>query len=171
MNLKFRTSTSTFDYRLSQYRTQTFLLSVNQTCQEGPESFPHQFQRGPCQPPVSYNVIPKWAAALVNIHIRRPSPVQGRNLSLEHAAKQRQALFRETSPTIGAQTRAPTDDKGLRNLHLLAVGCEEENLYPSIQGLGGAVEFFHKRGIRWWKSARSGDDTSVDGPTRNMASP
>ena len=76
----------------------------------------------------------------------------------------------DTSQTIGHQARTPNEDKDLRNPHLLAVGCEEENLYPSIRGLGGAVEFFHKRGIRWWKSARSGDDTSVDGPTRNMAS-
>ena len=91
-------------------------------------------------------------------------------MSFEHAAKGRQALFRDTSPTISSQARAPTDGKGLRNPHLLAVGCEEENLYASIRGPDGAVEFFHKRGIRWWMSARSGDDTSVDGPTRNMAS-
>ena len=96
--------------------------------------------------------------------------MQGRNPSFEHAAKQRQARFRGTSPTISPGARTPDDDKGLRNPHLLAIGCEEENLYPSIRGPGGAVEFFHKRGIRWWKSARSGDGTSVDGPTRNMAS-
>ena len=91
-------------------------------------------------------------------------------MSFEHAAKGRQALFRDTSPTISPRARAPADGKGLRNPHLLAIGREEENLYPGIRGPGGAVEFFHKRGIRWWKSSRSGDDTSVDGPTRNMAS-
>ena len=36
--------------------------------------------------------------------------------------------------------------------------------------MDGAVDFFGQRNIKWWKSARSGDDTSVDGPTRNMAS-
>ena len=96
--------------------------------------------------------------------------MQGRNPSFEHAAKGRQARFRDTSPTISPGARTPDDDKGLRNPHLLAVGCEEENLYASIRGPDGAVEFFHKRGIRWWKSSLSGDDTSVDGPTRNMAS-
>ena len=35
---------------------------------------------------------------------------------------------------------------------------------------GGAIDFFSQRGIKWWKSSRSGDDSKVDGPTRNMAS-
>ena len=58
----------------------------------------------------------------------------------------------------------------MRNAHLLALGHEEENLFPSIRGMGGAVDCFGQRNIKWWKSTRSGDDTTVDGPTRNMAS-
>ena len=62
------------------------------------------------------------------------------------------------------------DQEGQRNPHLLALGCEEENLFPGIRGSGGAIDFFRERKIKWWKSSRSGDDTKVDGPTRNMAS-
>ena len=58
----------------------------------------------------------------------------------------------------------------MRNPHLLPLGCEEENLYPGIRGNGGAVDFFSQRRIRWWKSARTGDDTAGPGPTRNMTS-
>ena len=88
----------------------------------------------------------------------------------EQAAKQRQRQFRDASPTISNQGRSPTDDSGLRNPHLLALGCEGENLFPSIRDEGGAIEFFSERNIKWWKSSRSGDDTKLDGPTRNMAS-
>ena len=59
---------------------------------------------------------------------------------------------------------------GYATPRLLARGYEEENLYPGIRGVGGAVDFFGQRNVKWWKSARSGDDTTVDGPTRNMAS-
>ena len=89
--------------------------------------------------------------------------------SFEDSAKQDQQRFRDTSPTISAQGRSPSDDKGRRNPHLLALGCEEENLYPGIRGAGGAIDFFKRRGIKWWKSSRSGD-SQADGPTRNMAS-
>ena len=58
----------------------------------------------------------------------------------------------------------------MRNPHLLALGREEENLYPGARGVGGAIDFFSQRGIKWWKSSRSGDDVETDGPTRNMAS-
>ncbi len=90
--------------------------------------------------------------------------------SFEYAAKRRQGCFREISSTVSAQGRVPSDDQGLRNPHLLALGCEEENLSPCIRGAGGATDFFSQRGIKWWKSSRTGDDTNVDGPTRNMAS-
>ena len=83
----------------------------------------------------------------------------------EDAVKQDQQRFRDTSPTITAHGRSPSDDQGLRNPHLLALGCEEENLYPGIRGAGGAIGFFSRRSIRWW----SGDD-SKGGPTRNMTS-
>ena len=61
------------------------------------------------------------------------------------------------------------DDKGMRNSHLLALGHEEENLFPGIRG-GKAIDFFRQRHIKWWRNPRSRDDTNIDGPTRNMAS-
>ena len=88
----------------------------------------------------------------------------------ERSAKRRQQQFRDTSPTISDQGRSPTDDKGVRNPHLLALGCEVENLFPGIRGEGGAIDFFSQRNIKWWKNSRSGDDSKSDGPTRNMAS-
>ena len=88
----------------------------------------------------------------------------------ERAAKIRQQDFRNGSPTVGDDARQPLDDKGQRNPHLLALGCEEENLFPGIRGRGGAIDFFGERNIRWWKSSRSGDDSRAVGPTRNMAS-
>ncbi len=36
--------------------------------------------------------------------------------------------------------------------------------------MDGVIDFFSQRNIKWWKSTRSNDDTSVDGPTQNMAS-
>ena len=96
----------------------------------------------------------------------------GRNsrTDFERSAKRRQQLFRDASPTVSGQGRCPADNKGVRNPHLLAIGCELDNLYPGIRGEGGAIDFFARRGIKWWKSSRSGDDTKSDGPTRNMAS-
>ena len=88
----------------------------------------------------------------------------------DRSAKQSQQQFQDTSPTVSDQGRSPTDDKGLRNPHLLALGCEIDNLFPSIRGEGGAIDFFSQRDIKWWKSSRSGDDSKSDGPTRNMAS-
>lgn len=98
--------------------------------------------------------------------------MQRRNtrISFEDSAKRDQQRFRDTSPTISTQGRLPSDDKGRRNPHLLALGFEVENLYPAVRGAGGATDFFDQRGIKWWKNSRSGDDTKSDGPTRNMAS-
>ena len=95
-------------------------------------------------------------------------PNTGTNFGV--AARRQQAWFRDNSSTISDKGRAPADDKGLRNPHLLALGSEEENLYPGIRGAGGAVEYFEGRRVPWWRSARSGDDRRKDGPTRNMAS-
>ena len=50
------------------------------------------------------------------------------------------------------------------------LGCEDENLYPSLRGEAGARRFFKERGIKWHRTARSGDAVGEDGPTRNMAS-
>ena len=88
----------------------------------------------------------------------------------ERTAKERQGDFRDGSPTISDRAGQPTDDKGLRNPHLLALECQQENLYPTIRGEGGAVDFFGQRDIAWWKSSRSGDNFQAAGPTRNMAS-
>ena len=89
----------------------------------------------------------------------------------ERSAQRRQQQFRDTSPTVSDQGRSPTDDNGLCAIpHLLALGCEVDNLFPGIRGAGGAIDFFSQRDIKWWKSSRSGDDGKSDGPTRNMAS-
>ena len=88
----------------------------------------------------------------------------------KRAAKRRQQQFRDASPTVSDQGRSPTDDSGLRNPHLLALGCEVENLFPGIRDEGGAIEFFSERGIKWWKDFGSGGDGRWDGPTRNMTS-
>ena len=86
------------------------------------------------------------------------------------AARKQQADFRDKSTTISDQGRSPSDDKGQRHSHLLATGCEDENLYPSLRGEAGARRFFEERGIKWHRTARSGDAVGEDGPTRNMAS-
>lgn len=87
----------------------------------------------------------------------------------DRAAKERQACFRHDSATISSEAKHPMDDKGMRNAHLLALGHEEENLFPGIRD-GEAIYFFRQRNIKWWRNPRSGDDTNIDGPTRNMAS-
>lgn len=85
-------------------------------------------------------------------------------------ARRRQAQFR-TSLSAGAQQ--PSDAKAASNPHLLAHGCEIENLFPILRGPGGALDFFAARRIGWWRSGASGDrscDASFVGPTRNLAS-
>ena len=52
---------------------------------------------------------------------------------------------------------------------MLALGLEDENLYPLLRGAGGARQFFGERGIKWWRHCGF-DDPLADGPTRNMAS-
>ena len=84
--------------------------------------------------------------------------------------RRRQARFRNESPTVSAMGRSPTDDKGRRNGHLLALGYEEENLYPPLRGKRGASQFLSNRRIKWWSSSRSGDRSGGAGPTRNLAS-
>ena len=74
------------------------------------------------------------------------------------------------SGCISDRGRSPTDDKGLRHTHLLALGCEVENLFPGIRGEGGARDFFSQRDVKWWTSPASGDYGKADKPTRNMAS-
>jgi len=85
-------------------------------------------------------------------------------------ARTLQGRFRDQSPSISPPARAPSDYKGKRHPHLLALGYERENLFPPLRGSTGAISFFRSRGIQWWKSARSGDNQATEGPTRNLAS-
>ena len=84
--------------------------------------------------------------------------------------RHRQATFRRESPTVSAEGRSPTDDAGRKHGHLLALGCEEENLYPPLRGKQGARRFFQDRRIKWWRSPQSGDPSGGSGPTRNLLS-
>ena len=96
--------------------------------------------------------------------------LQTSRTEFERSGKLCQQQFRDTSPTVSDRGRSPTDEKGLRHAHLLAEGCEIENLYPGIRGEGGAIDFFSHRGITWWESTGSGDSGRAGKPTRNMAS-
>ena len=64
----------------------------------------------------------------------------------------------------------PTDPVGLKHDYLLALGCEEENLFPTLRGEKGAVRYFAERNIKWWQARVSGDASDGKRPTRNMAS-
>ena len=77
--------------------------------------------------------------------------------------RKRQAAFRKGLTT-------PTDPVGLRHDYLLALGCEEENLYPTLRGENGALRYFAERNIKWWQARVSGDASDGKRPTRNMAS-
>ncbi len=67
-------------------------------------------------------------------------------------ARRRQAEFRRHSQTISDRGRSPSDYLGQSHGHLLALGCEEENFYPTLRGEDGALKFFEERGIPWhWK--------------------
>ena len=96
-------------------------------------------------------------------------PRRDSRAGFEGAAKRRQQQFRDSSPTVSDRGRSPADGSGKRNPHLLALGCEVENLFPGIRDEGGAVDFFSERGIKWWTDSGS-DDVKSDGPTRNMTS-
>ncbi|MDB5320332.1 MAG: hypothetical protein JWN40_1963 [Phycisphaerales bacterium] len=91
-------------------------------------------------------------------------------MNFQRAYRLSQANFRDRSAAISQPARAATDATGQRNRHLLALGHEAENLMPSLRRADGAMEFFARRKIKWWKSSRSGDDCSRDTPTRNLAS-
>ena len=57
------------------------------------------------------------------------------------AERQRQARFRSAMPV-------PTDPSGQRHGHLLALGHELENLYPTLRDENAACRFFKVRGIK-----------------------
>ena len=77
--------------------------------------------------------------------------------------RERQAAFRKGLTT-------PIDPIGLKHDHLLALGCEEENLFPTLRGENGALRYFAERNIKWWQARVSGDASDGKRPTRNMAS-
>ena len=77
--------------------------------------------------------------------------------------RKRQAAFREGLTT-------PTDPVGLKHDYLLALGCEEENLFPTLRGEDGSLRYFAERNIKWWQARVSGDASDGKRPTRNMAS-
>ena len=77
--------------------------------------------------------------------------------------RERQARFREGMST-------PSDAVGRRHDYLLALGCEEENLFPTLRGENGARRYFMDRNITWWQAGVSGDASDGKRPTRNMAS-
>ncbi len=86
--------------------------------------------------------------------------------SFENTEKERQADFRKSSDTISCEgQKMPTD---IPRPYLLPMGCEEDNLYPSIRGPNGAHQYVENRQIQWWSHAASGDRGGR--PTRNMAS-
>ena len=89
--------------------------------------------------------------------------VSGRAGSFGARERRRQAAFRKGLTT-------PLDAIGLRHDYLLAHGCEEENLYPSLRGENGAYRYFADRNIKWWQASVSGDASDGKRPTRNMAS-
>ena len=77
--------------------------------------------------------------------------------------RKRQAVFRKGLAT-------PSDAIGRRHDYLLALGCEEENLFSALRGENGACRYFDERNIKWWQAPASGDASDGKSPTRNMAS-
>ena len=82
---------------------------------------------------------------------------------------ERKAAFRRTSASIDADARSPGDERGRRYGHMLALGSEDQNLYPVLRGVRGARRFMATRDIGWWRHVGF-ERPGVGGPTRNMAS-
>ena len=90
-------------------------------------------------------------------------------MSFREVEYHRQTAFRGASATISAGGRWPTDEPGRRYDYMLALGHEQENLYPALRGESGARRFFDQRRVQWWRH-RDFDRPGTRGPTRNMAS-
>lgn len=82
---------------------------------------------------------------------------------------QRQATFRRTSATISSNGRVPIDKEGRQYPYMLALGYEDENLFPTLRGAEGVRRFFDERSIEWWRHCDL-EEVHENGPTRNMAS-
>ena len=67
--------------------------------------------------------------------------------SFVDCARKHQTKFRDTSPTISKRGRTPSDAQGMRYGHLLALGCEEDKLHPSLRDRDGARSFFSEHSI------------------------
>ena len=89
--------------------------------------------------------------------------------SFGDAERERQARFRDTSPTISEQGRFPTDNGGQRHDYMLALDHEDETLCPRLRSKDGARKFLAERRIKWWFQ-KNYDTAGSNGPTRNMAS-
>ena len=61
------------------------------------------------------------------------------------------------------------DGRGRQYGYMLALGYEDENLYPPLRGVEGVRRVFDERAVRWWRHCGF-EDTAINGPTRNMAS-
>ena len=92
-----------------------------------------------------------------------------RETSFRAGEYSRQEGFRQRSATISSRGRAPVDELGRQYGHMLALGCEDENLYPTLRGAQGVRRFFDARAVAWWR-CRDFDAAEENGPTRNMAS-
>lgn len=90
-------------------------------------------------------------------------------MSYRATLRRQQALFKETSRTISDRARRANDSHSRKHSHLLAAGCEVENLYPPLREEQGAVRFFQDRRIVWWHCKELGDSTDSL-PTRNLKS-
>lgn len=90
-------------------------------------------------------------------------------MSFKAQEYRRQGNFRRTSPTISARGRTPIDERGRQYGYMLALGHENENLYPTLRGPEGVRRFFDERNVTWWRHDEF-DAPGVNGPTRNMAS-
>ena len=74
-------------------------------------------------------------------------------------ARKQQANVRHRSATIGLESRGQSRGHG----HLLAKGCQINNLYLSLRGQGqdGALMFFANRSIKGWGNPTSRDDVEA----------
>ena len=89
-------------------------------------------------------------------------------MSFRDEEYRRQESFRQTSATISSHGRAPVDEPARRYDYMLALGYEDENLYPSLGGAQGVRRFFDDRGVKWWRHCGF-EAVAENGPTRNMA--
>lgn len=90
-------------------------------------------------------------------------------MSFRDEEYRRQERFRERSATISPRGRAPVDERGRPYGYMLALGYEDENLYPTLRGAQQVRRFFEERAVKWWRHCGF-DTAAMNGPTRNMAS-